>query len=316
MTQLFHKNVTFEREAATRIFLIGSLVVIIVVAALGAYILIPRLNSNPETSPSPSPTLTVTPIVSPTLSPTPSVTVEPTTSPTSIPNPSITVSNSTNWAGYVVVSDLNNPQPVVTGVSASWIVPAVAPSTSDTFSAVWIGIGGSQLAQDQTLIQCGSQQDSVGGQPQYSCWYELLPQFSRTLMSIAASPGDHIQASIQLANAAASEWNVTIFDLTSGDSFSNFFTYPASKLSAEWIVERPELATGVFASLANFGTVMFTDCSTIIGGVNGGISNFPTSEVVMHSSDLVGKPSTKLTAVSGLSGDGSQFTVTYLASSG
>lgn len=52
------------------------------------------------------------------------------------------VANDSNWAGYIVASDLNNPQPVVTSVSASWAVPNVTPSLlSDKFSAIWIGIG-------------------------------------------------------------------------------------------------------------------------------------------------------------------------------
>jgi hypothetical protein len=168
---------------------------------------------------------------------------------------------------------------------------------------------------DQTLIQCGSEQDSVGGQLQYSCWYELLPRFSRTIMPIVVSPGDQMGASIQLSSAITGEWNVTIFDLTSGQSFSNLFIYQSSMLSAEWIVERPDV-NQVLSSLANFGTVTFTDCSAAIGGVNGVIDSFPTIEVVMHSSDIIGLPSLELASVSGLSGGGSKFTVTYLASSG
>jgi len=63
---------------------------------------------------------------------------------------------------------------------------------------VWIGIGGSQLAAlDRTLIQCGTEQDFTGGQFQYSCWYELLPQASRNIMAINTLPGDLIQASIR-----------------------------------------------------------------------------------------------------------------------
>ena len=52
------------------------------------------------------------------------------------------LSNDTNWAGYIVASDLQNPQSSVTSVTASWIVPTVTISSQDTFSAVWIGIGG------------------------------------------------------------------------------------------------------------------------------------------------------------------------------
>lgn len=55
------------------------------------------------------------------------------------------------------------------------------------------------------------------------------------------------------------------------------------------------------------------NCS--LGGINGGIDSFPTIEVVMYSSDIIGLPSVELASVSGLSGIGSKFTVTYLASS-
>jgi hypothetical protein len=67
---------------------------------------------------------------------------------------SILSSNDTNWAGYAVVSDIQNPQANVTGVSASWAVPEVIVSSEDKFSAVWIGIGG---FFDNSLIQTGTE---------------------------------------------------------------------------------------------------------------------------------------------------------------
>ncbi len=65
---------------------------------------------------------------------------------------------SSDWSGYVVISDSANPAPMVQNVSASWIVPTVTVSSTDTFSNVWIAIGG-QL--DDSLIQTGTSQDSV-----------------------------------------------------------------------------------------------------------------------------------------------------------
>jgi hypothetical protein len=122
-------------------------------------------------------------------------------------------------------------------------------------------------------------------------------------------------ASIQLSSVTTGEWNLTIFDLNSGQSFSNIFIYPSSMLTAEWIVERPDVNKALSA-LANFGTVTFTDCSATIGDVNGEIGSFPTIDVVMYASDIVGLPSQELASVSDVNGIGSQFTVTYLASSG
>ena len=96
------------------------------------------------------------------------------------------LSNDTNWAGYIVASDLQNPQASITSISASWTVPAVTISTQDTFSAIWIGIGG---FFDNTLIQAGTEQDSIQGQSEYSAWLELLPQNSFTIDTLSVSPG-------------------------------------------------------------------------------------------------------------------------------
>ena len=79
---------------------------------------------------------------------------------------------SLDWAGYVVSANNLSPQPTVDAVSGSWTVPKVAISDSDSFSSVWIGIGG---ALDTTLIQVGSEQDSLLGHAVYSIWYEVLP---------------------------------------------------------------------------------------------------------------------------------------------
>ena len=86
--------------------------------------------------------------------------------------------NDSNWASYIVASDHQNPQPVTTGISAEWTVPEVSPSSqNDTFSAIWIGIGG-LFSGDGTLIQVGSEQDSIAGVSDYFVWYELLPDTS------------------------------------------------------------------------------------------------------------------------------------------
>jgi len=40
---------------------------------------------------------------------------------------------SSIWSGYVVSSNLGNPQPYVTGIRASWIVPNAFPTSIDTY---------------------------------------------------------------------------------------------------------------------------------------------------------------------------------------
>jgi hypothetical protein len=99
---------------------------------------------------------------------------------------------SLDWGGYSAFSDFTNPQPVVVSVSGSWTVPQVSVSQQDTFSAAWIGIGGQT---DKTLIQTGTEQDSINGSIEYSAWYELLPNDAITITVMNVSPGDKITAS-------------------------------------------------------------------------------------------------------------------------
>jgi hypothetical protein len=225
---------------------------------------------------------------------------------------SIPTSKDTNWAGYIVASDLQNPQASVTAVSASWAVPTVTDSSQNTFSAVWIGIGG---FFDDTLIQTGTEQDSIQGQSEYYAWLELLPQNSITIDSIAVSPGDQISASIQLVDANTDQWSIYMKDLTKNQEYTSSFFYASSQLSAEWIVERPELTSrrsrGNLTSLADVGTVKFATCQATIGGETGTISSFPTVQSIMYETNesTTGSGSTQLAAVSDLTDNGSSFTI-------
>jgi hypothetical protein len=217
---------------------------------------------------------------------------------------------ATNWAGYVVATDLQTPQPNVTGVSGSWTVPSVNTSTADSFCAIWIGIGGQF---DRTLIQCGTEQDSIGGQIVYGAWYELLPRSAVTIRSFVVSPGDQMHATIQLVDVTLNEWLLNITDVTSGSTFQNNFTYASTQLSAEWIVERPTV-NGVIGTLANFGNVTFTECKASFGSDSGVIGSFTKGAVVMYSSISPGVNGVQLTNVSDIGAYGASFTVTYLSS--
>ena len=50
----------------------------------------------------------------------------------------------------------------VTGVSGDWVVPAVAASASNEYSASWIGIDGATVS---SLIQTGTAQQYFEGSP-------------------------------------------------------------------------------------------------------------------------------------------------------
>ena len=214
--------------------------------------------------------------------------------------------SSKSWGGYTVTSSILNPQPVVTGVSGSWIVPRVSVTQGDTFSAVWVGIGGQF---EKSLIQIGTEQDSIKGSAHYLAWYELLPDYSVAIDTLKIFPGDLMTASISLIDANSNLWSMMISDLTTGEHFQQEVNYASSMLSAEWIVERPTVSN-VVTNLASFGEVVFSDLSATIGNVSRGIDSFSFLKVTMRNSE-----NSPLVSISAFSGqDTAAFNVTYLKS--
>ena len=214
---------------------------------------------------------------------------------------------SLDWAGYAVSSNNLFPLPQVIGVNASWTVPKVEPTAVDTFSAAWIGIGGQM---DTTLIQAGTEQDSISGQAVYSLWYELLPANSITIPNVKVLPGDQITASIQLLDSKTNTWLVNIADLTAGTCFSQNCTtqnlnYNSSRLTAEWIMERPTVNNQI-STLSNFGTITFNDISAMVSGKVGTLNAFPNYQVIMQD-----RQNNQLVTVSAPNRSGSSFTVSY-----
>jgi hypothetical protein len=209
---------------------------------------------------------------------------------------------SFDWSGYGVSSNVLFPQPLIVGINGSWIVPAVAVSNFDTFSAAWIGIGGQS---ENTLIQIGSEHDSLGGKAEYALWYEMLPADSITIPNIDVSPGDKITAAITLINSNSNEWLMEINDLTAGKGFSQVFRYNSSRLTAEWIIEKPTV-NNKLATLANFGTITFTEINAHLGTSTGNLSSFPNYKILMED-----RMNNELVIISDFSKDGSSFTINY-----
>lgn len=212
---------------------------------------------------------------------------------------------SSNWSGYVVATNLNTPQPSVTAIEASWTVPSIGVSTRNSFSATWIGVGG-QFESDGTLIQTGTEQDSINGVGTYSAWYELSPNTEVAIDSLSVSPGDRIMASISLSDPSTNTWLLEIHDFTGGQSYRNSVVYASSMLSAEWIMERPRI-NNVFRNLADFSELTFTSCAATLDGKVENIGSFPFIEVTLYNQN------TELASVSPLAFNGSSFTVNYVA---
>lgn len=208
-----------------------------------------------------------------------------------------------HWSGYLVDLNLANRSQGVTSVSGTWTVPSVIASENDTFSSVWVGIGG---YGETSLIQAGTEQHCVDGQVEYFAWYELLPKTINRIHTLTIYPGDSVTTTITLLDFEESSWLIKIEDHTRSTAFQRTVTYNSTMKSAEWIVERPTV-NGKISTLADFGTATLTNCTATINGVSGSISNFTYTPVIMVDGD-----DNDLVSITPVRNDGASFQVTYI----
>ena len=153
---------------------------------------------------------------------------------------------SGNWFGYNQ-GTLEQGGKLFNSIGGQWTVPTATQHTSGQAedSADWIGIGGGCVdsgctATDSTLIQTGTEQDvSATGHTSYDAWYELVPAPELQITSMTIHPGDRMSASLAEVVGDSNVWNVTIKDLTTGQSYSTTVPYSSSHATAEWIEETP-----------------------------------------------------------------------------
>ncbi|MEU4118524.1 G1 family glutamic endopeptidase [Kitasatospora sp. NPDC028055] len=196
---------------------------------------------------------------------------------------------SSNWSGYAATGGK------FTSVSAEWIQPAVSCTSTNTWSAFWVGLDGDG---SETVEQIGTEADCSRGKPVYSSWYEMYPAYP-TNFGNAVRPGDHFTASVT-TNGSGS-FTLTLRNTTLGWSHSIAKTLKSATLaSAEVIAEAPSSLTGVLP-LADFGTIGFTNAR--VNGKNLDASN--PSVIDMATKDGVTKATT-----SGIN-TGTDFSVTW-----
>ena len=194
------------------------------------------------------------------------------------------------WAGYVAVSDISDPQPVVIAVNGSWIVQRVPWSVLLSYSSQWIGIGGILPGDEHNLIQVGTA--SNGFVPtNYFAWYEILHQNSYDFQdelngSYPVQPGDVMQAEISPASPGFTGipviWNVTIEDVTKKWQFSTIEQYSSSMDSADWIEEKQSYYYSdivPFSYLADFGIAEFGREYTSVPGTDSATTGTTTSRI-------------------------------------
>lgn len=220
----------------------------------------------------------------------------------------VTVSDSTNWSGYAVTGSS------FTSAKASWTVPSVSCSkTPNTYSSFWVGLDG---WTSSTVEQTGTDSDCNGSSPSYYAWYEFYPKGSVEISSVTVSPGNHMSASVTYSG---SQFTISITNETTGKTYSKTSKVTGAKrTSAEWIAEAPCCTrAGGILPLSDFGTVDFGDDYTGVSGTNdatdsstsGPIGNFGTA--IQEAIMVNGTTGADEAVPSGLSSDGTSFTVTW-----
>jgi hypothetical protein len=221
----------------------------------------------------------------------------------------VTVEESTNWSGYAVEGTS------FTKALGSWTVPTVTCSkTPNTYSSFWVGIDG---WTSDTVEQTGTDSDCDGSTPHYYAWYEFYPAASVLVSSVPVSPGNHISATVTWNSG--SSFTVTVTNESTGKSFSKTGTVRgAARTSAEWIAEAPCCTNaGGILPLSDFGTVDFGEDYTGVSSTNdatdssvsGAIGAFGSN--VFESIMVNGTTGADEAVPSGLSSDGTSFTVTW-----
>jgi hypothetical protein len=145
-----------------------------------------------------------------------------------------------------------------------------------------VGVDG---ASNSSLIQTGTTQQSSPGFTNYFAWYEILPSASIEVFSV--SPGDQMDASVQ--EASPGTWTIAIRDVTSGQTFSEPFSYSGPQSSAEWIEEAPTVDNDQ-ATLANFGYVEFTNINDV-ASVPSSVAETPV-DMVDSQRNVIASPCT------------------------
>jgi hypothetical protein len=222
------------------------------------------------------------------------------------PGVKLNANQSSNWFGYSQ-GTLEQGSKLFNSIAGDWTVPAATSHTSGQAQASsdWIGIGGGCVdagctVTDSTLIQTGTEQDvDATGAASYSAWWELVPAPSVTISNMTVSPGDHMHASVAELVNDANAWDITIQDVTKGESFSTTVPYPSTHATAEWIEETPlEIGTNAgFAALPNLTNPAFSS-----GTVNGAPVKLTTSEqmqLIDSGGNVIGAPSAPNAAGSG-----------------
>ncbi len=205
---------------------------------------------------------------------------------------------SQNWSGYAATDG------AFTGVSATWNIPAFVAEAIAGVDATWVGIGG---VRSHDLIQAGTDETVSGnGATRYQAWVEALPQASQPV-PLAIHPGDSVSVSITQQDDP--NWLIAFTNNTTGETYHVVGQYASSMSSAEWVEEAPSARRGRVLPLGDFGTITFSQASTVKGGRQATIADAGGRAITM-----VGVNGQPVVAPSALGADGASFSISQTGS--
>ena len=189
----------------------------------------------------------------------------------SIVNRSVTAGLSRNWSGYSATGGL------FTSVTGTWTVPRISNSGFPAVDATWVGIGGITSGD---LLQSGTQDVISSGQVVHLAFFEMLPNAPLGI-PMAIQGGDSI--TVAITRLSGDQWQISFKDNTSGRTARLAATYHSSLSSAEWVEEAPSRG-GRILPLADFGTVVFRNGSTLENQSHVTIAQSHAQPVIMVNS--------------------------------
>ena len=172
------------------------------------------------------------------------------TGPT-IPTPSL--GTSKNWSGYY----LNGSG--FTAVSSTFTVPNVSASSTNTYTAEWVGVDG---VSNSNLIQAGVSENYSAATNRVTtyAWWEILPAPDTPISLAIVSPSAGDRMTVSISQQSVGLWSVRVSDDTKGQVFTISLSYSGPLTSAEWIVEAPADLGGNVLTLGQYSpTVVFTN---------------------------------------------------------
>jgi hypothetical protein len=170
------------------------------------------------------------------------------------------VSYSSNWSGAVAFSGASSyGKTSFYYIFNDYVIPVArqaygACTGSYVYSSSWVGIDGYDSSD---VLQAGTESDAYckSGTTAtfYSPWIEWYPNGETRITNIPATAGDDIF--VEVWNTSSTVGNAYFVNYRTGTYGSISFTAPKGTTlkgnSAEWIVERPGLSTGL-ATLTNY----------------------------------------------------------------